>query len=47
MRDHQVSIQLIGTKEMIADPLTKGLPVAPFQEHVVSMGVIDLTDIFS
>ncbi|XP_039120143.1 secreted RxLR effector protein 161-like [Dioscorea cayenensis subsp. rotundata] len=37
-----VSIELIGTNFMVADPLTKALAPKVFHEHVVSMGVVSM-----
>ena len=39
-----ISIEHIGTKSMIADPLTKGLPPKVFHEHTTHMGVVSLQD---
>ncbi|KAK3033128.1 hypothetical protein RJ639_036487 [Escallonia herrerae] len=36
-----VSIQHISTIAMLADPMTKGLPLTLFREHVASMGLVD------
>jgi hypothetical protein len=36
-----IKIDHISTKEMIADPLTKGLPPNVFLEHVVNMGLME------
>ncbi|XP_039130879.1 secreted RxLR effector protein 161-like [Dioscorea cayenensis subsp. rotundata] len=35
-----VSIELIGTNSMVADPLTKALAPTVFHEHIASMGVV-------
>ena len=40
-----IHIQHIGTKYMIADPLTKGLSPKIFSEHVVNMGIIDRAEL--
>ena len=41
----QLSIEHIGTDSMIADPLTKGLPLKTFHEHITRMSVVSLKDI--
>lgn len=41
VQKHRVSIEHIGTKLMIVDPLTKGLPPKTFIGHVERMGVMD------
>ena len=33
-----IDIEHMSTKSMLADPLTKGLPIIAFQEHVSQMG---------
>ena len=40
-----IHIQHIGTKYMIADPLTKGLSPKIFSEHVMNMGIIDRAEL--
>ena len=35
-----IDVQYISTHSMLADPLTKGLPIAVFQEHVSQMGLL-------
>ena len=40
----QVFIEHIGTKSMIADPLTKGLTLKVFHDHTTRMGIILLDD---
>jgi hypothetical protein len=37
--DHTISLEHISTKQMLADPFTKGLPSNVFNEHVVGMGL--------
>jgi hypothetical protein len=37
-RDQTISLKHISTKEMLADPLTKGLPPSVFREHITGMG---------
>jgi hypothetical protein len=37
--DHTISLEHISTKWMLADPLTKGLPLNLFMEHVADMGL--------
>jgi hypothetical protein len=39
VRDKTISLEHIGTKEMLADPLTKGLPPNVFGEHIAGMGL--------
>jgi hypothetical protein len=39
IRDKTISLEHIGTKDMVADPLTKGLPPNVFQEHLADMGL--------
>jgi hypothetical protein len=37
IRDKTISLEHIGTKDMVADPLTKGLPPNVFQKHLTGM----------
>jgi hypothetical protein len=39
IQDHTISLEHVRTKEMLADPLTKGLPPNVFKAHLVSMGL--------
>jgi hypothetical protein len=39
IRDKTISLEHIGTKNMVADPLTKGLPPNVFQKHLADMGL--------
>jgi hypothetical protein len=39
VRDKTISLEHIATKEMLADPLTKGLPPNVFGEHITGMGL--------
>jgi hypothetical protein len=39
IQDKTISLKHIGTKEMLADPLTKGLPPNVFGEHITGMGL--------
>ena len=39
IQDHTISLEHISTKEMLADPLTKGLPPSVFREHLADMGL--------
>ena len=41
IKRHEVFIEHISTELMIADPMTKGLPVKLFKSHVEHMGLID------
>ena len=45
-RENTLKIKHISTKENIADPLTKGLPLPPilFQKHVLGMGLVGSLD---
>ena len=36
-----IDIEYMSTKGMLADPLTKGLPMLAFQEHVSQMGLLE------
>ncbi|KAJ9679813.1 hypothetical protein PVL29_021660 [Vitis rotundifolia] len=36
-----IDIEHMSTKSMLADPLTKGLPIVVFQEHVSQMGLLE------
>ena len=39
IQDHTISLEHIGTKDMLADLLTKGLPPNVFKEHLAGMGL--------
>jgi hypothetical protein len=39
IQDHTISLELISTKEMLTDLLTKGLPPNVFKEHLAGMGL--------
>src|SRR5688572_22945189 len=39
IQDHTISLEHIRTKDMLADPLTKGLPPNVFREHLAGMGL--------
>jgi hypothetical protein len=42
VRDQTISLKHISTKEMLADPLTEGLPpsvFSVFREHITDMGL--------
>ena len=39
IQDHTISLEHIRTKDMLADPLTKGLPPSVFKEHLAGMGL--------
>jgi hypothetical protein len=41
IKRNEVFIEHIRTELMIADPMTKGLPVKQFKSHVEHMGLID------
>jgi hypothetical protein len=40
VHDQTVEIEYISTKQMLADPLTKGLPPNIFRDHVAGMGLL-------
>ena len=40
MQNQRVQIVHIGTHDMIADPLTKGLAPKTFIDHISKMGVV-------
>lgn len=40
VQKQQVSIENLSTTHMVADPLTKGLPIKTYKEHVISMGLL-------
>ena len=44
VQKQRVSIEYISTNIMIADPLTKELPLKTFIEHVESMDIIVIDD---
>jgi hypothetical protein len=39
VRDHAINLQLVSTKKMLVDPLTKGLPPNIFREHLAGIGL--------
>jgi hypothetical protein len=39
IQDHTISLEHVRTKDMLADPLTKGLPPSVFKEHFTGMGL--------
>ena len=39
IQDNTISLEHISTKNMLADPLTKGLPPNVFVEHMAGMGL--------
>ena len=41
----QLFIKHISTNSMIADPLTRGLPLKMFHEHIASISVMSLKNI--
>nr|KYP60321.1 Retrovirus-related Pol polyprotein from transposon TNT 1-94 [Cajanus cajan]KYP60342.1 Retrovirus-related Pol polyprotein from transposon TNT 1-94 [Cajanus cajan] len=45
VQSKQLSIEHIGTNSMVADQLTKGLPLKMFHEHTAHMGVMSLSDV--
>jgi hypothetical protein len=42
IQNQNISLEHISTKKMIADPLTKGLPLSVFREHLASMGLREI-----
>jgi hypothetical protein len=40
IQDQTIRLEHIRTKDMLADPLTKGLPHNVFKEHLVGMGLM-------
>jgi hypothetical protein len=42
IQDQTISLEHISTKKMIADPLTKGLPLSVFREHLAVMGLREI-----
>jgi hypothetical protein len=40
IQDRTISLEHIRTKNMLADPLTKGLPPSVFKEHLAGMGLM-------
>ena len=45
IREHHTSIQHVSTNEMLADPLTKGLAVKTYHDHVKNMGLAESFDV--
>ena len=43
--DYQTRIEHTATENMLADPLTKGLSIGVFQNHVTHMGVVMSFDV--
>ena len=41
IQDHTIDVKHIGTTEMLADPLTKGLSPSIFRNHVAGMGLLE------
>ena len=41
IQDQTIKIEHISTTQMLADPLTKGLPPSLFKEHANGMGLVD------
>ena len=39
VQDQTINLEHIRTKDMLADPLTKGLPPSVFKEHLADMGL--------
>ncbi|KAK8574645.1 hypothetical protein V6N12_062335 [Hibiscus sabdariffa] len=42
VKEKKVVIELISTEQMLADPLTKGMPPHKFKDHVVTMGLVPI-----
>ena len=45
LRNADIEVVKIGTKEQLADPFTKALQVSEFSKHVKNMGILDNIDI--
>lgn len=41
IQDHAINLEHIRTRDMLADPLTKGLPPNVFNEHLAEMGLME------
>jgi hypothetical protein len=41
IQDQTVEIEYISTKQILADPLTKGLPPNIFRDHEAGMGLLE------
>ena len=41
VRNGKISVEHISTQQMIADPMTKGLPANLYKSHVGNMGIIE------
>jgi len=41
IQDQTFKVELISTKMMLVDPLTKGLPHNLFKQHALSMGLVE------
>jgi hypothetical protein len=39
VQDNTISLKHISTKEMLTDPLSNGLPLSVFKEHITDMGL--------
>ena len=39
VQDHIISLEHIRTEKMLTDPLTKGLPLSMFREHLAGIGL--------
>jgi hypothetical protein len=39
IHDQTIEVEHIRTQQMLADPLTKGLPLSVFRQHVTDMGL--------
>ena len=39
VKEHKVVIEHISTELMVADPLTKGMPIKTFKDHVTNIGL--------
>lgn len=47
VEDNEIEVEHLSTKEMIADPLTKGLRPIVFSKHVENMGIIKSFDVLN
>jgi hypothetical protein len=39
IHDQTIEVEHIRTQQMLADPLTKGLPLSVFRQHITDMGL--------
>jgi hypothetical protein len=41
VQNHTINLEHIGTKEMLVDPLTNGLPFHSFEEHIAGIRLLE------